>query len=1142
MGIILIRQVTIIYFKARKMNRLFLVLIIFLITTQLYSQQEKNIIPGQLIVQLEPKAQSETLENRFTSINLVPIKLLSKRMNLWLCEYDETKIETKDILFNVSQSQNVKLVQFNHRVQARGWIETVSKSWSGENVESAPNDPRFEEQWALNNTGQTGGIIDADIDAVEAWNLFTGGPSALGDVVVLAIIDGGCDINHEDIDFFKNVHEIPGNGIDDDNNGYVDDYDGWNAVNSNGTVLNSAHGTHVAGISGAIGNNAKGISGVNQDVKIMPIASSFNIESVVVEAYGYVLEMRSRYNETQGDSGAFVVATNASFGINFGDPADYPIWCAIYDSLGMQGILSCCATANGNINIDLEGDVPTACPSDYLVAVTNTTDRDEKNSGSAYGLTTIDLGAPGTNILSTYPGNSYNNLTGTSMATPAVTGAIGLMFAAANAQLMQSYKQDPASVVLLFKQYLLDGTDPITDLQGITVSGGRLNVYKSLLSVFAAPDTTAPTQVVDLAVIDSTSSELTLIWTVPHDTTRNGVVSYDIRYSTSPIIDTNDFNAASPILFGDIPADSGETETFSVDGLDFYTTYYFALKALDIFGNSSKMSNTTEAKTWKAPEISITPDSLGIAQTPSSTYKDTVYLSNLTTHSSTLDFDIELTNNTFPGGSIAPNIIHVGYNIEGKVNDKNNPTEKGGMSVNGFGGPDNYGYQWINSNEPNGPTYEWNDISSSGIAVTNWIATGTHDPKDEGYAGPLPVGFDFSYYGNFYTDVYVSSNGLISFAPIMENTFSNDPIPNTIYPNNIICPFWDDLDGSSQGTVYYETVENTLVIQFDKWQIYPASGSLTFQVVLHSNGNIMICYKNMSWTLNSATLGIENNDGTVGLQAANNSAYAYNGLALEFTVQPNWLISDQLSGRVYNGNTAAIELTFKSEDYPFGNYSMDMVITCNDPVTTEVIIPVTMEIIPVPVELTSFSAAVIEDGVELEWVTATETNNAGFEIEKKTVKGGWKTINYIEGKGSSIVENSYSYYDKFIDNNYLGLIQYRLKQVDYDGSSTYSEVVEIDIDFKPTEYSLEQNYPNLFNPTTKIKYSLPKASKVKVMIYNVLGEVVTELVNKVQESGYYEVNWSAANLSSGVYIYSIEAESVEGTNQFRDLKKMILLR
>ncbi|MBD3297766.1 MAG: S8 family serine peptidase [candidate division Zixibacteria bacterium] len=395
-------------------------------------------------------------------------KLLSRRMNIWLLEYETGGMKAaahSDLLDVTRAHPRILKAQFNHPVTLRATF---------------PNDPGFGNQWGLHNTGQSGGLTDADIDAPEAWDYSTGGVTALGDQVVVAIIDGGFDLNHEDVDYFKNVLETPGNGIDDDGNGYVDDYDGWNAYGSNGNIPNDSHGMHVAGIAGAIGNNGTGVAGVNWGAKIMPIAGSSSLESTVIEAYGYALEMRARYNETDGAEGAFVVSTNASFGVDFGNPANYPLWCGFYDSLGAYGILSAGATANLGIDIDVNGDVPTACPSDYMVSVTNTTRTDNRNNGAAYGLTTIDLGAPGTSIYSTLPGNGYGNLTGTSMATPHVAGAIGLMYAGACPGLLEEYRNDPAGVALQMKQYLLDGTDPIAALNGKTVSGGRLNVFNSI--------------------------------------------------------------------------------------------------------------------------------------------------------------------------------------------------------------------------------------------------------------------------------------------------------------------------------------------------------------------------------------------------------------------------------------------------------------------------------------------------------------------------------------------------------------------------------------------------------------------------------------------------------------------------------------
>ena len=449
--------------------------VLVLSATLSYGQDKAaNYVENEFIIWLEQGVDASTFAAN-SDAGIAPKRILSQRLNIWLFEIVDSKAPREKQMRHLTRNADVRLIQNNH-------TNIVLR-------ESIPNDPYYSQQWA-----------PAIMNLPQAWEEFTtGGVTATGDTIVVAVIDGGMDWTHEDLNCWENSHEIPYNGIDDDNNGYIDDYRGWNAYNHNGTVGSNQHGTHVSGIIGAVGNNETGVCGVNWNVKVMPIAGSSGNESIVVEAYSYVLEMRARYNETNGEEGAFIVATNSSFGVDYGNPDDYPIWCAMYDEMGDVGILSCGAGPNLNVNVDEVGDVPSACPGNYLIGVTNTTSSDVKYGSAGYGINNIDIGAPGTSIYSTIPNNRYANMTGTSMATPQVSGTIALMYAALPEEMMQDCKNDPANFCLSIRQHLFDGADHLTALDGLVASGRRLNAYGAIESALNGSITPELTGTVNIA-------------------------------------------------------------------------------------------------------------------------------------------------------------------------------------------------------------------------------------------------------------------------------------------------------------------------------------------------------------------------------------------------------------------------------------------------------------------------------------------------------------------------------------------------------------------------------------------------------------------------------------------------------------------
>ena len=331
-----------------------------------------------------------------------------------------------------------------------------------------PSDPQVERQWSLSK-----------IQAPDAWDLSTGGLTANGKEIVVAIIDSGFDPQHPDLqtNIWRNTAEVLNDGLDNDQNGFIDDENGWNFTSDSPQHPNNIHGQSVTGIIGAVGNNGIGISGINWKVKMM----LFSVRKVshIIASFDYLLSQRKQFNSSQGKEGAFVVVVNTSLGLDFTFCDDQPAWRDMYALLGSAGILSTASPPNVNVDVDIQGDMPTTCPTDFLVTTLRTNQEDQKPANSGYGKKSIDMGAPGEAILTTVLNGGYSNFSGTSAATPHLTGAIAFLYSLPCLSIYAEAQQNPSALALKIKDAIMEGTDPIIGLDSLTRSGGRLNLKKS---------------------------------------------------------------------------------------------------------------------------------------------------------------------------------------------------------------------------------------------------------------------------------------------------------------------------------------------------------------------------------------------------------------------------------------------------------------------------------------------------------------------------------------------------------------------------------------------------------------------------------------------------------------------------------------
>jgi len=443
-----------------------------------------------------------------------------------------------------------------------------------------PNDTRFSELWGLHNTGQAGGTADADIDAPEAWDLATG----TGDVVV-GVVDTGVDYTHSDLagNIWTNSGEIPADGLDNDGNGYIDDVHGINAIAGSGDPMDdnasTYHGTHCAGTIGAIGNNSAGVAGVCWTARIMGLkflaSDGRGWTSDAVECIQYAVDHSAHVLSNSWGGGGYASSLRAAI-----------------EAAKDAGILFIAAAGNdyGNDN-DISPIYPAGYDNENIIAVA-ATDRNDLLAGfSNYGLKSVDVAAPGVSILSCKAGNAYQLLSGTSMATPHVSGL---------AALLKSY--NPGWTWGQIKSRVLAGVDPLPGLSGKILTGGRINALNSLMHEAISLQVTSPTA--SSIWYRNTAQEIT--WTTSGS--QNPYVKIQLYRGTTKVKNINLKTPNDGSYGWTVPADLTPATNYririrTVDNLiseysDYFTISKPSIKVTAPAAGTKWARTTTQTITW----------------------------------------------------------------------------------------------------------------------------------------------------------------------------------------------------------------------------------------------------------------------------------------------------------------------------------------------------------------------------------------------------------------------------------------------------------------------------------------------------------------------------------------------------------------
>jgi uncharacterized repeat protein (TIGR01451 family) len=554
-------------------------------------------VPGEILVRFRADANAK----KIAAASTMTLSAAGNDIQARLERFDEAELVAGLRLARVAPEETVPAIE---AFRARPDVLYAEPNYRRYRTE-APNDARYTELWGLHNTGQSGGLAGTDIKAERAWNVTKGSRD-----FVVAVIDEGIDVSHQDLaeNIWRNPAEIPGNGRDDDSNGFVDDYHGYDffhgdasvydgpGTNPDGSVVD-LHGTHVAGTIGAVGNNSTGVVGVNWQTSLMSLkflGPDGGSSADALRAYSYARMMRERWQNTGGAQGANIRVTNNSYGGGGFSQAEVDGIRALYEA----GILFVAAAGNEAEDSDIMPGFPASYDLPNVISVAALDRSNNLSDFSNRGSRTVHLAAPGTSILSTTPGNTYNFLSGTSMASPHVAGAAALVLAAY-----------PGLDVTRLRAALLFGGAPQAFLDPLTTTGRRLSAAGALENA-ALNDATPPAPLSDLHIAAQTGRFITLQWTAPGDDGGNiGTAAlYEIRF-------TDQTTGARFLLAVQRPGPAGTPRQSANVRVPYrHPAGAFSVRAIDKAGNASESSvNVSVAEADVNPYLVATESPLPLS-------------------------------------------------------------------------------------------------------------------------------------------------------------------------------------------------------------------------------------------------------------------------------------------------------------------------------------------------------------------------------------------------------------------------------------------------------------------------------------------------------------------------------------------------